>query len=50
MTKSPNAGDKMEILYSPRNPSRFILDSWTEHIALTIIISTLIIAKIIYER
>ena len=40
----------MEILYSPRNPWHFILDSWTEHIVLTIIIRTLITAKIIYER
>ena len=38
-----SVGDKMEILYSPRNSSRFILDSWTEHIVLTIIISVLLI-------
>jgi hypothetical protein len=44
-----SVGDKMEILYNPRNPSRFILDSWTEHIVLTIIISALITAKI-HER
>ena len=38
--------DKMEILYNPRNPSRFILDSWREYIVVTIIISTFIIIKI----
>jgi hypothetical protein len=44
-----SVGDKIEILYNPRNPSRFILDSWMEHIVLTIIISALITARI-HER
>jgi hypothetical protein len=38
-------GDEVEILYSPRNPSRFILDSpssWIDHIIITIFISSLI--------
>jgi uncharacterized protein DUF3592 len=32
-------GDEVEILYSPRNPSRFILNSWIEHIILAIVIA-----------
>src|SRR6516162_9809372 len=40
-------GDKIEIiLYNPRNPSRFILDSWMEHIILTSVVSIFILAKI----
>jgi uncharacterized protein DUF3592 len=32
-------GDQIDILYDPRDPSRFILDSWIEHIVLTILIA-----------
>jgi Protein of unknown function (DUF3592) len=32
-------GDEVEILYSPRNPSRFILNSWIEHVILAIFIA-----------
>jgi hypothetical protein len=39
-------GDKVEILYNPRNPSRFILNSWMEHIVLTGVISIFIFGKI----
>jgi len=39
-------GDKVEILYNPRNPSRFILDSWMEYIVVTGVISIFIIGKI----
>jgi hypothetical protein len=36
-------GDVVEILYSPRNPARFILNSWIEHIVYAIFISGVII-------
>jgi hypothetical protein len=39
-------GDKVEILYNPRNPSRFIINSWMEHIVLTGVVSIFIFAKI----
>jgi Protein of unknown function (DUF3592) len=32
-------GDQIDILYDPRDPSRFILDSWIEHVVLTIFIA-----------
>jgi hypothetical protein len=35
-------GDEVEILYSPRNPSRFIPNSWIEHIVLTILVGLII--------
>jgi Protein of unknown function (DUF3592) len=41
------AGDEVEILYSPRNPSRFVLDSWSSwltYLVLTIIISSVIVS------
>lgn len=39
-------GDEVDILYDPRNPSRFMLDSWTSHIFLTIFIGGLIAAML----
>ena len=39
-------GDRVEILYNPRNPSRFIINSWMEHIVLTGVISIFIFAKV----
>ena len=42
-------GDQLEILYSPRNPSRFVLDSWNSwitYLVLTIIISSVIVSAI----
>jgi len=36
----------MEILYNPRNPSRFIINNWMEHIVLTGVISIFIFAKV----
>jgi hypothetical protein len=46
-TPSRNAvGDQLEILYSPRNPSRFVLDSWNSwitYLVLTILISSVIV-------
>jgi len=39
-------GDQLEILYSPRNPSRFVLDSWNSwitYLVLTILISSVIV-------
>jgi len=40
-------GDQVKILYSPRNPSRFVLDSWSSwltYLVLTIIISSVIVS------
>ncbi len=39
-------GDQVEILYNPRNPSRFILDSWLNHIFYTLFISGVIAAQL----
>jgi Protein of unknown function (DUF3592) len=42
-------GDEVEILYSPRNPSRFVLDSWSNwitHLVLTIIVSSMILSAV----
>jgi Protein of unknown function (DUF3592) len=39
-------GDHVEILYSPQNPSRFILNSWIDHIILTIIVSSLVVSAV----
>ena len=41
-----SAGDEIDILYNPRNPSRFILDSWITHIVFTIFITGLIAARL----
>ena len=42
-------GDQLDILYSPRNPSRFVLDSWNNwitYLVLTIIISSVIVSAV----
>lgn len=42
-------GDEVEILYSPRNPSRFELDawdSWVEHILITVLFGSAIMSAI----
>ena len=42
-------GDQLEILYSPRNPSRFVLDSWNSwitYLVLTILISSVIVSAV----
>lgn len=44
-----SVGDEVEILYSPRNPSRFVRnswDSWITYIVITIVISSLILAAV----
>ena len=41
-----SVGDEVNILYDPRNPSRVMLDSWTTHIVLTIIISGVIMTML----
>ena len=41
-------GDQVEILY--RDPSRFILDSWIEHIVLTIFIAGILAAPALSSR
>ena len=43
-------GDEVDILYSPRNPSRFILDSWDSwfsYIIITILLGSAIFSAII---
>ena len=37
-----SVGDEIGILYDPRDPSRFILDSWIEHIFYTVVLGLLI--------
>jgi len=37
-----SAGDQVDILYDPRNPSRVMLNSWIEHIIFTIFVSTVV--------
>jgi len=42
-------GDEVDILYSPRDPSRFVLDSWTSwitYLVLTIIISSVMVSAV----
>lgn len=41
-----SAGDEIGILYDPRNPSRFILDSWIEHFFLTGFLGLVIVSLI----
>lgn len=43
-------GDKVDILYDPRNPARVTLDSWTTYIFLTIFISGLMISMLSRAR
>ena len=38
-----SVGDEIKILYDPRDPSRFILDSWIEHIVFTIFITGVLV-------
>ena len=40
-------GDQVKILYSPRNPSRFVLDSrssWATYLVLTILLGSVIVS------
>jgi hypothetical protein len=42
-------GDEVDILYSPRDPSRFALDSWNSwitYLVLTIIISSVMVSAV----
>ena len=49
--KSPYAvGDMVGILCDPRNPSRVMLDSWTTHIVLTIILGAVIVTVLDQSR
>jgi len=45
-----SVGDEVKILYSPREPSRCVLNSWTEHIFLTIIFSGLVVGMVLSGR
>ena len=43
-------GDEVDILYSPRNPSRFILDSWDSwfsYILITILLGSAIFSAVV---
>jgi hypothetical protein len=43
-------GDQVEILYSSRNPSRFVLDSWDcwiSHIIITILLGSAIMSAVV---
>lgn len=42
--------DEVDILYDPRNPSRVMLDSWTTHVVLTILISALVTERLLHTR
>ena len=42
-------GDEVDILYSPRDPSRFVLDSWNSwitYLVLTIILSSVMVSAV----
>jgi hypothetical protein len=39
-------GDEVEILYSPRNPSRFVLDDWSSW--LTYLVLTIMLGSVIF--
>jgi hypothetical protein len=39
-------GDQVKILYSPRNPSRFVLDSWNSW--LTYLVLTIMLGSVIF--
>lgn len=42
-------GDEVGILYSPRNPSRFVLDSWSSwltYLVLTILLGSVIVSAV----
>jgi Protein of unknown function (DUF3592) len=39
-------GDQVKILYSPRNPSRFVLDSWSSW--LTYLVLTITLGSVIF--
>jgi hypothetical protein len=46
-------GDQVEILYSSRNPSRFILDSWeswTPYIIITILLGFAIMSAVVLRN
>ena len=43
-------GDQVNILYSPRDPSRFILNSWIEHIILAIFITGVLVVPALNAR
>jgi Protein of unknown function (DUF3592) len=45
-----SVGDEVDILYDPRNPSRVMLDSWTTHIVLTILISAFVTERLLHAR
>ncbi len=44
------AGDEVDIIYDPKNPSRVMLDSWTSHIFFAAFISALIVAGILHQK
>jgi hypothetical protein len=44
-----SVGDEIRILYDPRDPSRFILDSWLEHFFYTVFLGV-IITNLVHAR
>jgi Protein of unknown function (DUF3592) len=45
-----SVGDEVDILYDPRNPSRVMLDNWTTHVLLTILLSALVTERLLHTR
>jgi hypothetical protein len=47
---SYSAGDEVDILYDPRNPSRVTLDSWRSYVSFTILIGGFIVAVLLHRQ
>jgi len=47
---SYSAGDEVDILYDPRNPSRVTLDSWRSYVSFTILIGGFIVALLLHRQ
>ena len=45
-----SVGDKVDILYDPRNPTRVMLDAWTGHIVLTVLIGAFVAERLVHAR
>jgi hypothetical protein len=46
-------GDQVEILYSSRNPSRFVLDSWDSwitHIVVTFFLGSAFMSAVVVQK
>ena len=47
---SYSAGDEVDILYDPRNPSRVTVDSWRSYVSFTILIGGFIVAVLLHRQ